>query len=216
MQMLETTILNTALPTIAKDLNESPLQMQSAIISYALTLAVCTPLSGIISDKFGTKRTFVIAISVFTLGSLLCALSNSLFQLNLSRILQGVGGALSIPVARLSIFRTYPKSELLKIMNYAITPALIGPMVGPILGGYLVEYLSWHWVFLINIPIGIICLALALFHMPNYRAEKVTIDYLGYFLFAAAISLLILGLQFVSKQGNQLFSMVMLCFFGGG
>ncbi|OYQ72442.1 MFS transporter [Wohlfahrtiimonas sp. G9077] len=211
MQMLETTILNTALPTMAKDLGESPLQMQSTIISYALTLAICTPLSGIISDKFGTKYTFIISLFVFTLGSLFCALSMNLTQLNLSRVLQGVGGALSIPVARLSIFKTYPKSDILRIMNYAITPALIGPMLGPILGGYLVQYLSWHWVFLINLPIGLICLSLAIFFMPDYKADNVKMDYVGYVLFAASISLLILGLQFISRQNNEVFSMMLLC-----
>lgn len=211
MQMLETTILNTALPAMARDLGQSPIQMQSAIISYALTLAVCTPLSGVISDKFGTKKTFMISVFVFTLGSFLCAISTDLTQLNLSRVLQGVGGAMSIPVARLSIFKTYPKSELLKIMNYAITPALLGPMLGPVLGGYLVQYLSWHWVFLINVPIGVICIALAFFYMPDFRSEKVKVDYFGYVLFAIAISLVILGLEFVSRQDNQLSSMLMLC-----
>lgn len=212
MQMLETTILNTALPAIAKDLNESPLQMQAAIISYTLTLAICTPLSGIISDKFGTKHTFLISVFVFTLGSFLCALSMDLTQLTLSRILQGVGGAMSIPVARLSIFKTYPKSQILKIISYAVTPALIGPMLGPILGGYLVQYLSWHWIFLINIPIGVICIGLAFFYMPDYKADKVKVDFFGYAMFAVSISLLILGLEFIARRDNGLFSMVMLCF----
>lgn len=210
MQMLETTILNTALPSMAKDLNQSPLQMQAAIISYALTLAICTPLSGVISDKFGTKYTFVISIFIFTLGSLLCALSMDLTQLTLARILQGIGGAMSIPVARLSIFKTYPKSQLLKIMNYAITPALIGPLLGPVLGGYLVQYLSWHWIFLINLPIGLVCFGLALAYMPDYKADKVKVDFLGYLMFAAAISLLVLGLEFISREDDHFFSMIMI------
>lgn len=210
MQMLETTILNTALPSIAKDLNESPLQMQAAIISYSLTLAICTPLSGVISDKFGTKRTFVISILTFTLGSLLCALSMDLTQLTMARIVQGIGGAMSIPVARLTIFKTYPKSRLLKIMNYAITPALIGPMLGPVLGGYLVEYLSWHWIFLINLPIGLVCFLLALSYMPDYKSQDAKVDLLGYVLFAVALSLLVLGLEFISREDDHLFSAIML------
>ncbi len=210
MQMLETTILNTALPSIAKDLNESPLQMQAAIISYSLTLAICTPLSGVISDKFGTKYTFVISILTFTLGSLLCALSMDLTQLTLSRIVQGIGGAMSIPVARLTLFKTYEKSQLLKIMNYAITPALIGPLLGPVLGGYFVQYLSWHWIFLINLPIGLICFGLAVAYMPNFKSKKVKVDYLGYMMFAFAISMLVLGLEFVSREEDHLFSVIML------
>lgn len=211
MQMLETTILNTALPSMALDLNQSPLQMQSAIISYTLTLAICTPLSGIISDRFGTKYTFLISVFIFTLGSFLCALSTDLTQLTLSRVLQGIGGAMSIPVARLSIFKTYPKSQILKVISYAVTPALIGPMLGPILGGYLVKYLSWHWIFLLNIPIGAVCIGLACFFMPDYKAKKVKVDFFGYIIFAVSISLLILGLEFISRQDNQLFSMIMLC-----
>lgn len=211
MQMLETTILNTALPAIAQDLKESPLQMQAAIISYTLTLAICTPLSSIISDKFGTKYTFLLSVLVFTLGSFLCALSMDLTQLTLSRVLQGIGGAMSIPVARLSIFKTYPKSQILKIISYAVTPALIGPMLGPILGGYLVQYMSWHWIFLINIPIGVICIGLAFFYMPDYKADKVKIDFFGYIMFAVSIALLILGLEFIARSDNQLFPMIILC-----
>ncbi len=134
-----------------------------------------------------------------------------LTQLTLSRILQGIGGAMSIPVARLSIFKTYPKTQILKVISYAVTPALIGPMLGPVLGGYLVQYLSWHWIFLINVPIGVICIVLAFFYMPDYKAEKVKIDFLGYIMFAVSIALLILGLEFIAHRENQLFSMAMLC-----
>src|SRR5690554_5749884 len=128
MQMLDSTILNTALPAIAEDLNESVLNMQSAIISYVLTLALFIPVSGYLADKFGTKKIFILALILFSLGSLFCAMSQNLLQLDISRIFQGLGGALMTPVARLSMIKTYPKNEIVRAMNYAIIPALVAPI----------------------------------------------------------------------------------------
>ncbi|STC96939.1 High-copy suppressor of rspA [Elizabethkingia anophelis] len=156
MQMLDSTILNTSLPSIAKDLQESPLNMQNAIISYVLTLAVFMPVSGFLADKFGTKKVFISSLILFSIGSLFCALSQNLTQLVISRVIQGIGGSLMTPVGKLALIKTFDKNELLKAMNFAIIPALIGPVLGPLVGGYLVDYFSWHWIFLINIPIGII------------------------------------------------------------
>jgi MFS family permease len=155
MQMLDSTILNTSLPSIARDLQESPLNMQNAIVSYVLTLALFMPVSGFLADKFGTKKVFILSLYYF-LGSLFCSLSQNLTQLVISRVIQGVGGSLMTPVGKLALIKTFDKSELLKAMNYAIVPALIGPILGPVIGGYIVDYLSWHWIFLINIPIGIL------------------------------------------------------------
>ena len=169
MQMLDSTILNTSLPSIAKDLHESPLNMQNAIISYVLTLALFMPVSGFLADKFGTKKVFIFAIVVFSLGSLFCALSQNLTQLVISRVVQGIGGSLMTPVGRLALLKTYDKNELLRAMNYAIVPALIGPVLGPVVGGYMVDYLSWHWIFLINIPIGLIGIVLSLKYNSAHR-----------------------------------------------
>ncbi len=200
MQMLDTTILNTALPAIAKSLNESPLNIQAIIIAYTLTLAICIPISGYLADKFGTKNTFLFAIALFCFGSLMCALSPTLNTLVLSRVIQGIGGSLLTPVARLALIRSYPKSELLQAMNYAIMPALLGPIIGPLLGGYLVEIASWHWIFLINIPIGILGLLIGFKYMPDFRNENTQFDVFGFGLFSSSAFLLTLGLEFLGHQ----------------
>ncbi len=195
MQMLDSTILNTSLPTIAKDLNESPLNMQNAIISYVLTLAVFMPVSGFLADKFGTKKIFIFALILFSVGSLFCSLSGNLNELVISRMIQGVGGSLMTPVGKLALIKTFPKNELLKAMNFAIIPALIGPVLGPLVGGYMVDYLSWHWIFLINIPIGMIGIVLSLKYMPDYRSNIIDFDLKGFLIFAAASLLLSIALE---------------------
>lgn len=195
MQMLDSTILNTSLPSIARDLHESPLDMQNAIISYVLTLALFMPVSGFLSDKFGTRKVFIIALVLFSLGSLFCSLSQNLMHLVLARIVQGVGGSLMTPVGKLALIKTFPKNELLKAMNFAIIPALIGPVLGPLVGGYMVDYLSWHWIFLINIPFGLIGILLSLKYMPNYKSKIIDFDLKGFFIFAAASLLLSISLE---------------------
>ena len=195
MQMLDSTILNTSLPAIAKDLNESPLNMQNAIISYVLTLAVFMPVSGFLSDKFGTKRVFIFALVLFSVGSLFCSLSQNLTQLVMARMIQGVGGSLMIPVGKLALIKTFPRNELLKAMNFAIIPALIGPVLGPLVGGYMVDYFSWHWIFLINIPIGLIGIILSIRYMPDYKSAIIDFDLKGFLIFAAASLLLSIALE---------------------
>lgn len=202
MEMLDATILNTALPSIAKDLGESPLNMQNAIVSYVLTLAIVMPLNGFLSDKFGTKRVFITALSLFGLGSLFCALSQNLLQLVLSRVLQGIGGSLMNPVGRLILIKSYKKDEFLRAFNYAVTPALIGPILGPLVGGYLVQYLSWHWIFIINIPVAIFCIFLSLRHMPNYKDAEDTFDFKGFLIFAAASLLFSISLELLGHPKN--------------
>jgi len=202
MQMLDSTILNTSLPAIAKDLNESPLNMQNAIISYVLTLALFMPVSGFLADKFGTKRVFIIALVLFALGSLFCSLSRDLTQLVISRVIQGVGGSLMTPVGKLALIKTFPRNELLKAMNYAIIPALIGPVLGPLVGGYMVDYLSWHWIFLINIPIGLIGILLSLKYMPDYKSRILNFDLKGFLIFGAASLLLSISLELFGNTKN--------------
>lgn len=202
MQMLDSTILNTSLPSIAKDLEESPLNMQNAIISYVLTLAVFMPASGFLADRFGTKKVFIVSLILFSLGSFFCAISQNLTQLVISRVLQGVGGSLMTPVGKLALIKTFDKNELLKAMNFAIIPALIGPVLGPLVGGYLVDYLSWHWIFLINIPFGIIGIVLGIKYMPNYKSEDVDFDLKGFLIFAAASLLLSISLELFGDLQN--------------
>lgn len=197
MQMLDSTILNTSLPAIAEELNESPLNMQNAIIAYVLTLALFMPVSGFLADRFGTRKVFIFSLIMFSIGSIFCAISQTLTQLVLSRVVQGLGGSLMTPVGRLALIKTYDKDELLVAMNYAIIPALIGPVLGPLVGGYLVDYLSWHWIFLINIPIGIIGVFLGLRFMPNYKGVSNFFDLKGFFIFASASLLLSISLEFL-------------------
>ncbi|MDI1321970.1 MAG: MFS transporter [Algoriphagus sp.] len=200
MQMLDSTILNTSLPAIAKDLNESPLNMQNAIISYVLTLALLMPVSGFLADKFGTKKVFIFALALFSIGSLFCSLSQNLSQLVLSRVLQGVGGSLMTPVGRLTLIKTYPKNELVQAMNFAIVPALIGPVLGPLVGGYLVDYLTWHWIFLINLPIALIGIVMSFKYLPDYRSKTLDFDLKGFLIFAAASFLLSISLELLGNS----------------
>ena len=200
MQTLDATILNTALPAISRSLNESPLNMQLAIISYALTVALFIPLSGWLADRFGTRNVFRFSVTVFVLGSIACSFSNSLDMLVLSRVLQGVGGALMMPVARLSMLRSIEKSQLLAAWNLTAMAGLIGPVVGPILGGWLVTYTTWHWIFLINIPIGILGIIAAHFYMPNVKDEVPKLDWKGFVLFGGGLVALTLGMDLVAEN----------------
>ncbi|MGI9527699.1 MAG: DHA2 family efflux MFS transporter permease subunit [Weeksellaceae bacterium] len=209
MQMLDSTILNTALPAIAADLNESTYNMQSAIVSYVLTLALFIPVSGFLADKYGTKRIFILALFIFSLGSLFCALSTSLIQLDISRVVQGLGGALMTPIGRLAMIKTYPKNELVEAMNYAIMPALIGPILGPLIGGYLVEIVSWHWIFLINIPMGAIGILFALKFMPDYKEPSPKLDVIGFLIFGSASILLSIGLELLGHSSS--FTIISIC-----
>ncbi|MGB2578852.1 EmrB/QacA subfamily drug resistance transporter [Elusimicrobium simillimum] len=195
MQMLDGTILNTALPAIADSMGENPLRMQSVVISYMLTVAFLIPISGWLADFFGAKRVFIGAIFIFTLGSLFCALSQTLWQLVAARIVQGVGGALMVPVGRLAVMRVYPKDQLVKALNFITIPGLIGPVVGPTLGGIIVYYVGWHWIFLINIPIGLICIFFTYFTMPKVKIDtRPRFDWIGYLLFSGAVVLISLSL----------------------
>ncbi|ASK28149.1 MFS transporter [Neisseria chenwenguii] len=209
MQMLDATILNTALPAIAEDLHESPLNMQLAVISYALTVALLIPLSGYLADRFGTKNVFLGSITVFMAGSLLCAAAENLPMLVLARVVQGVGGSMLVPVPRLTILRVYEKSQLLNAINYAVMPALIGPVVGPLAGGYLVEYATWHWIFLLNIPIGLAGLLVARRIMPDVRGERASLDLRGYLMFASAACALTLAVETVSHTRSAVFPLLL-------
>jgi EmrB/QacA subfamily drug resistance transporter len=169
MQNLDSTIIATALPTIARSLDETALRLNVAITCYLLSLAVFIPISGWTADRFGARRVFSAAVVVFTLGSIACGLSDSLWMLVLARIVQGMGGAMMVPVGRLVLLRTVPKSELVRAMSWVSVPALIGPVIGPPLGGFIVTYASWRWIFFINIPIGLIGVLLVNLFVDNSR-----------------------------------------------
>jgi len=191
MESLDTTILNTAVPTVAAALKIAPLSMKSVLSSYTLAVAVFIPVSGWVADRFGTRRVFSAAIGTFTLGSLLCGLSQSIHMLVFCRILQGAGGAMMVPVGRLTMVRTFPRSELVRAMAYVAIPSLIGPMLGPLAGGVIVKWLHWRLIFLLNLPFGLAGLYLVYRNLPDYRAERSDrLDVVGLILFGAGVGLL--------------------------
>src|SRR5271169_2546825 len=191
MESLDTTILNTAVPAISEALKVAPLSMKSVLASYTLSLAVFIPISGWMADRFGTRRVFASAIGLFTLGSFFCGISSNIHLLVACRILQGCGGAMMVPVGRLTLVRTFAKSELIRTMTFVTIPALIGPMLGPFLGGLIVGYFHWRVIFFVNIPIGLLGLYLVYRHLPDYRAEATPpLDFVGLVLFGSGIALL--------------------------
>jgi len=191
MESLDTTILNTAVPKIAAALHVAPLSMKSVLASYTLSLAVFIPISGWMADRFGTRRVFGSAIGLFTLGSFLCGISSDIHLLVAFRILQGCGGAMMMPVGRLTLVRTFAKSELIRAMSFVAIPGLIGPMLGPIAGGLIVGYFHWRVIFFVNIPIGLAGLLMVYLHLPDYRKEQTPpLDLLGLVLFGSGIGLL--------------------------
>jgi EmrB/QacA subfamily drug resistance transporter len=191
MESLDTTILNTAVPTIAAALQVAPLSMKSVLASYTLSLAVFIPISGWMADRFGTRRVFASAIGIFALGSLLCGVSSNIHTLVACRILQGCGGAMMVPVGRLTIVRTFAKGELIRAMSFVAIPGLIGPMLGPIAGGLIVGYLHWRVIFFVNIPIGLLGLVMVYLHLPDYREDNThPLDIVGLILFGSGVALL--------------------------
>ncbi|SEV89462.1 DHA2 family efflux MFS transporter permease subunit [Luteibacter sp. 329MFSha] len=199
MEQLDGTILATALPSMAQSFDVSPLHMSVALTSYMLSLAVFIPASGAIADRYGSRNVFRAAIALFTLGSILCGVSGNLPLLVASRLLQGIGGAMMVPVGRLVLLRSVPKSELVSAMSWLLVPALIGPVVGPPLGGFIVTWVSWRWIFYINVPIGLAGMWLATKYIPDVRLpDKVRFDRLGFVLSGVALSCLVFGLEMVS------------------
>ena len=191
MEQLDSTIVNTAVPAMAASLQVAPLSLKAVVTSYILSLAVCIPVSGWIADRFGTRRVFGIAVAIFTFSSILCGLSFNVPMLVAARILQGMGAAMMMPVGRLAIIRTFPKSELLMAMNFVIIPALIGPLLGPTVGGLIVHWLSWRDIFFVNVPVGLMALLLIHRHMPDYHGDAPRpLDVIGLVLFGAGTALL--------------------------
>ncbi|MGH7047461.1 MAG: DHA2 family efflux MFS transporter permease subunit [Stellaceae bacterium] len=206
MQSLDSTVIATALPTIARSLHETALRLNVAITCYLLSLSVFIPISGWTADRFGARRVFGSAIVVFTLGSIACGLSNTLASLVAARILQGMGGALMVPVGRLLLLRTVPKSDLLRAMSFVSVPALVGPVIGPPLGGFIVTYASWRWIFFINIPAGILGIVLVNLLVGDlHETGRRPLDRSGFALTAIGLASLAFGFENIGRGALPLF-----------
>ena len=215
MQSLDATILNTALPSMAEALGESPLKMQSVIVAYALTTAMLIPATGWVADRFGTRRIYGWAIALFVIGSVLCALSPSLPFLIAARVVQGVGGAMMLPVGRLAVLRTYPRGEFIRAMSFIAIPGQVGPLLGPTLGGWMVEYASWHWIFWINVPVGMLGLWATWRWFPKAPPVQVRkFDGAGYALLAFGMVAISIALDGMSGMGLGMALVVVLMVFG--
>jgi EmrB/QacA subfamily drug resistance transporter len=215
MENMDSTVITTSLPAIAADIGENPLALKLALTSYLVSLAVFIPSSGWVADRYGSRSVFSTAIVVFIVGSLLCAISNSLPAFIVSRFLQGIGGAMMVPVGRLVLMRVVPKYEYVAALNYLTIPALMGPVIGPALGGAITLYFQWRWIFIINLPIGLIGLVLVHRYIPNLREQAVPpFDWRGFTLSGIGLSVLMLGL---SALGGHLLSSWMTtgCIVGG-
>ena len=191
MEQLDSTIINTAIPAMAASLNVTPLSLKAVVSCYILSLAVSIPISGWMADRFGTRRVFGTAVGLFTFSSILCGLSVNVPMLVAARMLQGFSAAMMMPVGRLTVIRTFPKSELLAAMNFVIIPALIGPLLGPTVGGLIVHWLPWQAIFFVNVPIGLVAQWLIHRHMPDYRSDvSRPLDVVGLALFGSGVALL--------------------------
>ena len=194
MENLDSTVLATALPAIAADFGENPIHLKLALTTYLLSVAVFLPASGWLADRFGSRLIFRLAIVLFGAGSVICAFSGSIGALVFGRIVQGIGGSMMVPVGRLIVLRSVPKSEIVGSMAWLTIPALIGPVTGPLLGGFLTTYYDWRWIFWINIPIGVLGLVLATLYIPDVRGERrPAFDAIGFVLAGAGLACFVTG-----------------------
>lgn len=216
MENTDSTVIATSLPVIAADLGQDPIALKLAVTSYLVSLAVFIPISGWMADRFGARTIFRAALVVFMAGSIACAMSSTLGQFVAARFLQGLGGAMMVPVGRLVILRTTPKPELVGALAYLTIPALVGPVIGPPLGGFITTYFDWRWIFFINIPIGLLGLVLATLYFENIKEEDPPpLDLLGFLLLAPGLAALMLGF---ASGGRHLLPLWLsaACVIGGG
>jgi len=199
MEQMDSTVIATSLPAIAADLDVGPITLKLAMTSYLVALGIFIPLSGWISDRFGAKRVFISAIVVFMAGSLLCAIADSVTAFVLARFLQGMGGSMTVPVGRAILLKSTKKSDLVSAMAMFTIPGVIGPLVGPPVGGFITTYFHWEWIFLINLPIGIIGMALSAIYLPSIESERPPpVDFGGFLLSGIAAAGIVFGLSVIS------------------
>jgi EmrB/QacA subfamily drug resistance transporter len=215
MEMLDGTVIATALPQMARSFRENPVNLAIGMSSYLIALAVFIPSSGWFADRFGSKTTFASAIVVFTFASALCGLANALLPFILARMLQGLGGAMMVPVGRLVVMRSSDKRDLIRLTQYVTTPGLVAPVLGPPIGGFITTYFTWRWIFFLNIPIGIAGVVLVLLFMQNLRAqERRAFDYVGFALSGTGLAALVFGLDQLARPNVAPWLLALLL--GGG
>ncbi len=201
MEQLDSTIITTAIPDMARSLATTPVRMNLAVTAYVLALAVFIPLSGWFADRFGARRIFMVALGLFTAGSVLCGLAQNFAMLVATRVLQGIGGAMMTPVGRLILLRSFPRRELVTAMTYMTLPAIIGPVVGPLLGGFFTTYSSWRWIFYVNVPFGLTGILLAMRFMEEVPGDRaVNFDFAGFAIFGCAVGMLQFAMEMTGRQ----------------
>ena len=215
MENTDSTILATALPTIARDLGLDPISLKLAVTSYLVSLAIFIPASAWVADRLGSCTTFRLALIVFMVASIGCAFSASLGGFVFWRAVQGLGGAMMVPVGRMVVIRAVPKNELVRALSFIAMPALMGPMLGPPLGGFIVTVADWRWIFFVNLPIGVLGIVLATLHIPEIKDESSRLDVKGFALSALGLGGVILGTAMMGKRIAPP-EMVIACIVGGG
>jgi EmrB/QacA subfamily drug resistance transporter len=217
MEQLDATVIATALPQMARSFHDDPVNLSLGITAYLLTLAVFIPISAWTADRFGSRTVFAGAIVVFTLASVLCGLSNSLAAFIAARVVQGIGGAMMVPVGRLVVLRSTDKPNLIQSMNLISTPGLVAPVLGPPLGGFITTYFTWRWIFFLNVPLGLLALALVLVYMKNQRdVVRRPFDALGFVLTGAGLASLMYGFDLTGRPGAQATAIVPFIASGAG
>jgi EmrB/QacA subfamily drug resistance transporter len=217
MQQIDSTVITTALPQMAISLHTDPVRLSVAVTAYLLSLAVFVPVSGWAADRFGGRTIFRLAIALFTLGSILCGLSGNVIELTAARVLQGLGGAMMVPVGRLVLFRSVEKAALIGTMAYLQVPAQLGPVLGPPIGGFIATYFSWRWIFLVNVPLGILGIVLVTLFFDNPKEEtRRPLDWIGFVLSGAALFCLMYGVEAIGRGRGDLGEVIVLLIVGVG
>ena len=223
MEAVDTTAINTAIPAMSHSLHVAPIDLKIALISYLLSLATFIPISGWMADKYGIKRVFISAIVVFILSSIWCGFSKSLTHLVIARLFQGMGGSFTLPLGRLILLRTFPRHEFIHVMNRVVLAAALGIMLGPLLGGFITHYLSWQWIFWINVPAGCVAILIAFVYLTESKLKSVyPLDKIGFMLFGLGLAGLTFGFSDLSETAAHqstathviLFSMLSLFLYG--
>jgi EmrB/QacA subfamily drug resistance transporter len=217
MQQIDSTVITTALPQMAISLHVDPVRLSLAVTAYLLSLAIFVPVSGWAADRFGGRIIFRAAIGLFTLGSILCGLSGNLIELTAARVLQGLGGAMMVPVGRLVLFRSVEKTALIATMAYLQVPAQLGPVLGPPIGGFITTYFSWRWIFLVNVPLGLLGIVLVTLFFDNPKEEvERPLDWLGFVLTGASLFCIMYGVEAIGRSHGGAVEAVALLLAGFG